>query len=54
MLDGSSRMGSPMQEEGQSSAVCVEEVAKSESLSPIPNAPMASMTVGLLGETFLL
>ena len=26
----------------------VQEVANAESLSPIPNSPMASMTVGLL------
>ena len=40
--DTCSNMGELTREEGLSYAVCVEEVANSESLSPIPNAPMVT------------
>ena len=40
--DMCSNMGELTREEGLSYAVCVEEVANSESLSLIPNAPMAT------------
>ena len=40
--DTCSDIGELTREEGLSYAVCVEEVANSELLSPIPNAPMVT------------
>ena len=39
-----SDMGELTREEGLLYAVCAEEVVNSESLSPIPNAPMVTLT----------
>ena len=44
MQDMCSDMGELTREEGLSHAVCVEEVANSKLLSPIPNAPMVTLT----------
>ena len=43
-----SDMGELIREEGPLYAVCMEEVVNSELLSPIPNAPMVTLTCSMM------
>ena len=46
-------MGELTREEGLLYAVCVEEVANSELLSLIPNAPMVTLTRSMTASTLV-